>query len=149
MGTTFDDILVFAIEKEKEAVELYKKMSKLAKKPNVKAMFDEFVDEELTHVKVLEELDLDSLEGSPSGKVTDLKISDYLIDMEFKEDMVYQDALIFAMKREENAVKLYKYMLANAKDPKLIRLLEFMVNEEAKHKLRLETEYDDNVLVES
>ncbi len=148
MRSTFDDILAFAIEKEKEAVELYKKMSEFAEKSHIKAMFEDFSKEELNHVKILEELDIDNLKGRPSGKVTDLKISNYLVDIEFKEGMNYQDSLIFAMKREETSVKLYKDMLANAQDAKLKALLEFMVDEEAKHKLRLETEYDDNVFVE-
>ena len=148
MRSKFDDILAFAIEKEKEAVELYKKMSELAEKPHIKAMFGDFSKEELNHVRILEELDIDNLKGHPSGKVTDLKISNYLVDIEFKEGMNYQDSLIFAMKREETSVKLYEDMLANAQDTRLKTLLEFMVNEEAKHKLRLETEYDDNVFVE-
>ena len=148
MRSTFDDILAFAIEKEKEAVELYKKMSEFAEKSHIKAMFEDFSKEELNHVKILEELDIDNLKGRPSGKVTDLKISNYLVDIEFKEGMNYQDSLIFAMKREETSVKLSKDMLANAQDAKLKALLEFMVDEEAKHKLRLETEYDDNVFVE-
>jgi rubrerythrin len=53
-----------------------------------------------------------------------------------------------AMKKEESAVKLYNDMAAHVENPKLEKLLKFMAQEEAKHKLRLETEYDENVLGE-
>ena len=52
------------------------------------------------------------------------------------------------MKREESAVNLYKDMASKVADPKINKLLQFMSQEEAKHKLRLETEYDKNVLKE-
>jgi rubrerythrin len=52
------------------------------------------------------------------------------------------------MKREESAVKLYNDMAEKAQTPELQKLLKFMSQEEARHKLRLETEYDENVLRE-
>ena len=54
METTLEKIISFAIEKEKEAAELYKDMSSLAKKPNAKVMFDELAAEEVKHRELLE-----------------------------------------------------------------------------------------------
>ncbi|MBM3213042.1 hypothetical protein FJZ33_12530 [Candidatus Poribacteria bacterium] len=62
--------------------------------------------------------------------------------------MEYQDILIMAMKREESAVKLYTDLASRVQEPKMNKLLQFMAQEESKHKLRLETEYDKNVLRE-
>ncbi len=148
METAFEKIISFAIEKEKEAAELYEKMSGLARKPNAKVMFNELMAEEIKHRESLEGMAEERVPDLPLQKVTDLKISDYLVDVDFKPDMDYQGILIMAMKREESAVKLYNDMAEKAQTPRLQKLLKFMSQEEARHKLRLETEYDENVLRE-
>ncbi len=148
METAFEKIISFAIEKEKEAAELYEKMSGLARKPNAKVMFNELMAEEIKHREFLEGMAEERVPDLPLQKVTDLKISDYLVDVDFKPDMDYQGILIMAMKREESAVKLYNDMAEKAQNPRLQKLLKFMSQEEARHKLRLETEYDEIVLRE-
>ena len=55
---------------------------------------------------------------------------------------------LYKKMREESAVKMYNDMAAKITDPKLEKVLKFMAQEEAKHKLRLETEYDQNILGE-
>ncbi|MCK5733915.1 MAG: rubrerythrin, partial [Candidatus Latescibacteria bacterium] len=67
----------------------------------------------------------------------------------FSPDMSYQDALILAMKREEEAHQLYSDMGAWTNDPELEKMFAMLAQEEAKHKLRLETEYDEYVLAEN
>lgn len=148
MKSTYDAILAFAIEKEIEAADFYKSISELSKRPNTKQMFEEFAREELKHKELLESINEDTSLDVPSQKTVDLKISDYLVDITFKPDIGYQDALIIAMKREENSVKLYNDLAKKIVDEKAQKLLKFMAEEEAKHKLRLELEYDENVLVE-
>lgn len=148
METAFGKIISFAIEKEKEAAELYEKMSSLARKPNAKVMFNELRAQETKHREFLEGMTEESVPDLPLREVADLKISDYLVELDLKPDMDYQDILIVAMKREESAVKLYNDMAEKAQTPKLQKLLAFMAQEEARHKLRLETEYDENVLRE-
>jgi len=148
MKSTFEVILSFAIEKEREAVEFYEELSRIAKRPSSKKMFEEFAKEETKHAELLEGVAEDKIPDVPLQKTTDLKISDYLIDVSFKPDIDYQDALIIAMKREEKAVRLYKDLAEKMTEDKIKNLLQFMAEEEAKHKLRLETEYDDNVLAD-
>lgn len=148
METAFEKIISFAIEKEKEAAQLYEKMSGLARKPNAKAMFNELRAEEIKHRESLEGMTEERVADLPLQEVADLKISDYLVEVDLTPDMDYQDILIVAMKREESAVKLYNDMAEKAQTPELQKLLKFMSQEEARHKLRLETEYDENVLRE-
>ena len=148
MEATFESIIAFAIENEIAAVELYEKMRDMARRQNAKVMFSELAAEEVGHRKTFEGLTAKNVPDVQLKEVTDLKISDYLVDVDFKPDMEYQDILIIAMKREESAVKLYNDMAAQVENPKLEKLLKFMAQEEAKHKLRLETEYDENVLAE-
>jgi len=117
-GRTDEQIISFAIEKEKEAAELYTKLVGMAKKPNAKTMFQELAAEEVKHRKFFEGLREDQVPNLPLRNVTDLMISDYLVDVEFKQDMEYQDILILAMKREESAVKLYADMASKVNQDK-------------------------------
>jgi rubrerythrin len=148
MRATFEDIISFAIAEEIGAAELYQKMSKVVERKNAKVMFAELAAEEIKHRKFFEGITEGSIPDLPLEEVADLKISDYLVDVSYRADMEYQDILIMAMKKEESAVKLYNDLAAKAQKPELQKLLKFMAQEEAKHKLRLETEYDSIVLAE-
>ena len=85
------------------------------------------------------------MEGYEFKKIADLKRSDYMVDIEFKSGMPYTDILRLAMKQEENAKKFYDdcvNLVAGADQQKLFQMLS---QEEAKHKLALETLYDNEM----
>ena len=151
MGSMNDveTLLSFAIEKEQEAAEFYVWASGLSYRPNLRTMFLEMAEEERKHEAMLKGMEPRNLGGRPVEPVRDLKISDYLVEVEFSPDMSYQDALILAMKREEKAHQLYSDMGTRTGDPEIKKLFAMLAQEEAKHKLRLETEYDEYVLVEN
>jgi rubrerythrin len=60
--------------------------------------------------------------------------------------MDYQSALILAMKQEKAAFRLYTDLAASTDDEKVRDLFLGLAQEEAKHKLRFEVEYDDDFL---
>jgi rubrerythrin len=95
---------------------------------------------------MLEKLDMEKIAQAKIEKVPDLKISDYMVDAEFNPDMSYADILRKAMKMEERSLKLYNDMKEKNNDENLMKLFSFLANEEAKHKLRLEKIYDDEIL---
>jgi len=80
---------------------------------------------------------------SAGAKVQDLKVGDYLVEVEPQDDMEYQDALILAMKKEKAAFKLYVDLAASTENERLRQSFLALAQEEAKHKLRFEIEYDD------
>ncbi len=82
-------------------------------------------------------------------KILDLKIGDYLVDAEPSSDIDYQQALILAMKAEKAAFRLYSDPASATDDPGLKETLLGLAQEEAKHKLRFEIEYDDEFLKEN
>lgn len=136
----------FALDKEKEAVEFYNKCSNLTKRTGMKEAFLEIAEEEKKHVRMLENFKPEQIEKIKLKIIPDLKISDYLVDMEFEPDMSYQKLLILAMKREEASVKLYTEFTQQKSDPALIKLFQILAQEELKHKNRLQREYDDFIL---
>jgi rubrerythrin len=72
-----------------------------------------------------------------------LKLSDYFIGGETLAGAGLQDTLIFAMKREQQAIEFYSRMMGMLGDETAKRLCQKLVNDELRHKLRLELLYDD------
>ena len=140
------DVVSFAIEKEEKAMDFYLKCSERANNPGIREFFREMVQEEQRHRDMLRDLDALDLGGVKLEKVEDLQISDYLIDVQFKEDLTYQDALTLAMKKEEKAHAFYSGWKNKCVSEKAAKLFAMLENEEAKHKRKLENLYDDEIL---
>jgi rubrerythrin len=142
-----DAILDFAIAKEIEAAEFYISISRQEVFSGAGKMFEEFAQEERKHQRMLEEFKTKGAVASMGEYnfkwITDIKRSDYVVDLEFSPGMAYNEILILAMKREEKALKLYNDFLAQADSDESRTLFKILCQEEAKHKLALETMYDD------
>lgn len=141
-----DEILDFAIESEQDAIDFYSELSEKATTDDMKLVFEDFVKEEIKHKSKLIEIKKNGLFNLSSEKITDLKIADYLVSV--KSDMVltYEDALILGMKKEKAAFKLYTTLAERAPNKELKSIFELLAQEESKHKLRFELEYDDHIL---
>lgn len=143
---SFNDVVSFAIGKEEEAATLYRGLAERTDQSGVKQMFLDLATQEDGHKRRLQSIKRDGLPSGGDAPVRDLKISDFLSDVEVGPDSDYQEILIFAMKREEASVALYTNLASQAADAAISGVFEALADEERKHKLRLETEYDDNVL---
>jgi rubrerythrin len=141
-----DEILDFAIGKEEEAAQLYTRLGRQTEKSWMRQVFEEFANEELGHKAKLEAIKEGKRLLPAAEKVMDLKIADYLMDVEPSAALDYQDALILAMKEEKAAFRLYSDLAAATDDEALRETLLALAQEEARHKLRFEIEYDDHVL---
>jgi len=141
------DIIDFAIEREKEAAEFYDDVSEKEFFAGSREMLKEFAAEERKHQAMLEKF----LKEGPDRSVaeyklkwiTDIKRSNYVVDIEYQEGMVYNEFLMLAMKREEKALALYNELEQKVEDAKSKKIFRVLAQEEAKHKLFLETNYDD------
>ncbi len=144
--SSVDEVLDFAIQREQESVEFYTDLAGRVSRPQMKEVFLQFADEERNHKAKLQTVKQGKTLMPAEANVTDLKIADYVVEVEVKEQMDYQEALIVAMKKEKAAYKLYSKLAALAEDEGLQQTFRALAQEEAKHKLRFEVEYDDNVL---
>ena len=142
---TFEEIISYAIEKEKEAVAFYEEVSRLEPYALAKEIFEGFAKEEQKHKTLLE--------GFLKGEtlvvdykfewVTDIKRSDYLVDMTYEKGMSYADVLRLAMKREEKALAFYNELEKKPGGEELMLVFNMLAQEEARHKLAFEKLYDD------
>lgn len=140
-----DEILNFAIDKEKEAVAFYRSLAGEATRTSLKETFERFAQEEEKHVALLSDISGNKarIDAYEFKTIPDLKISDYLVDTEYKQGMPMPEILKLAMKREEKAVKLYGMLADQTDNADAKKMFMILVQEESKHKLGLETMYDD------
>jgi len=146
---TVDEILDYAIAQEQKAIDLYTRMADLTASEAAKRMFLTFAGEERGHRSKLETVKAGHRELITRAQVQDLKLAEWLEDVELGEKPSYQDVLIFAMKQEKQAFRLYTDLAGRTQDAELRELFLALAQEEAKHKLRFEVEYDEHVLTEN
>ena len=140
-------LIRFAIEKEKEAAEFYESNSESEMMSGKRQMLKEFAAEERKHQQMLEDYlatgVAQKLDDYRFEWITDIKRSDYVDAVEYQPGMAYNELLMLAMKREESALRLYNQLLEKAENEDAKKLFKMLCQEEAKHKLALETMYDD------
>ncbi len=142
----FRKVVQFAVEKEIGTFNLYAMCGQVAKYSGAKELFEELAKEEEGHRKLLEVLSVGKVDQAKLEPIQDLKISDYLIDVTCKPDSSYADILRLVMKNEEHSVKLYNDLKTSCRDEDLKKLFAFLEQEEAKHKLKFEKIYDEEIL---
>lgn len=142
----FNSIIDFAIEREKEAVQFYRDLQGMAKFKAQVDLLKDLEDMEKGHIVVLEDIRKKGPSDEKPKKVTNLKISDYLVEAPPTVNMTYQDIVITAMKREEASFKLYTDMASQYEGTELSNTFSRIAAEEAQHKLKFEKIYDDEFL---
>ncbi|NOU62217.1 ferritin-like domain-containing protein [Marinifilum caeruleilacunae] len=147
---SLEDILDFAINEEQMAADFYTALAAKMEHQEMKDTFEQYALEEIGHRTKLEAIKNGKEYAVSEEKVADLKIGDYLVEVDTeKTNITYQEALTIAMKKEKAAFKLYNDLAAAAKDPASRDMFLMLAQEEAKHKLRFEVEYDNNILTEN
>ncbi len=145
-----DQLLDFAISEEVRAAEFYRGLAKRMERPWMARTFDDFAAEEMRHKAILEDLKKGGELKPLDEKIPDLKILETIqADETPSPDMSYKDALIVAMKAEKEAYLLYSSLADLTEDGRIRDIMLRLAQEEAKHKLKFETEYDDVILQEN
>ena len=145
--TSLDDIIDFAISKERDASVFYREVSSRETLDDKKLIFLEFAAEEEKHATLLDALKIgsDQIElADYSWKwIIDIKRSNYVHDVDYHPNMSYRDILMLAAKQEEKALAFYNDCLDGAMKDEAKKVFKMLCQEEAKHKLALEGMLDD------
>ncbi len=146
---TPNDILDYAIGKEKEAKQFYLEISEEETLSGNRQVFLDFAQEEDKHVVMLEKLKAgviaDGIDNYEFKWIKDIRRGDLVLDIDYHKGMHYRDILMLAIKREEKALKLYNDLQVRVENPDHAKIFKILCQEEAKHKLALETMYDDHM----
>lgn len=144
--SSVDEILDYAIEREEMTAKMYQDLGNIVERPGMKGAFLEFALEEYRHKARLMKIKAGKMPAVSSEKVANLEIGEHLVQPEISKDMNFQEVLAFAIKSEKYAYDLYIQLAEASTDQGLAEVFRSLAQEEAKHKLRFEKEYDDKVL---
>ena len=148
---SLDEILDFALAEEDAAAAFYRDLAAKMERQSMREVFEGFAREEDGHKAKLLSVKHGATPFTMKQPVFDLKIADYVIDVDVNPadpEMDYQRALILAMKKEKGAFRLYTLLGEQAQEESFRTLFLGLAQEEAKHKLRFELEYDEQFLHE-
>ena len=146
----YAEVIQLAIDNEQKAADLYAGLAERSDSPAAKAHFEQLANMERGHKVKLETMDLDFFNSQELKPPLDLKIADYLVDVDLEPNASYQDTLLFAAKCEKAAAELYTDLAGvYSAQPEVCRMFQVLAQEEAHHKFTIEREYDDNVYKEA
>ena len=148
-------LLESAVRIEEQSYALYTRALGKATLPSAKVLLKELAQAEMGHKEKLLAIIQDKANisqlGSPTGRVEDLKIVDFVEEASLSENPNYPTLLLFAAKREKDTYEHYRSLAAGPFAryyPDAGRLFSKLAEEELIHKNRLEREYDEYVLKE-
>jgi len=144
-----NSIIQFAIGKEQEAIDFYNDLASRVKSEAIAAELTRLAQMEHGHKVKLENINVNIFVESKPAEVKDLKIADYTVDAVPHANMTWPDIVNIAMHRELAAAKLYKDLAEQVDDAAVKSLFENLAAEEQKHKLYLETVWDQDVMKEN
>ena len=146
MAMTFAELVKLGIEKESDTEVFYRYWASNLSDPGARNLLSELAEEEIKHRIFFEDLKEADLQQGQAPQVLDLHMSDYLVSKDISEQSSVQDVLISAIHREANAIKFFTDLATQSSQ--MWATFEKLAAEEKKHKLLLETYYDDNILTE-
>lgn len=133
-----------AIYKEIASQSFYIEAQRETDDPAAKTMLAELAAEELKHAETLRKLKEAGWQPADWNllHLNDLKLSEYLSGPDTLEGAGLQEVLIFAMKHEQQSVAFYSEMMGALRQEAAKMLCSRLAQEELKHKMKLELEYE-------
>jgi rubrerythrin len=141
-----DEILQFAISREVAAHQFYTDLVQEMDNATMRLLFENFAKEELRH-KAMLELEImkrGTVVAAPED-VDSLDQTDVMVAIDPELGIDYKNALILAINKEAKSFRLYVELAAIVKDKQSRETLLSLAQEEAKHELQFEIEYDASI----
>ena len=139
----FTEIIQFAIDREIEAETFYLEIAAKTTKEAMREIFVGFAAEEKRHQQMLKGI-LNSKETLLQFKpASDYKISETIEAAGLTDEMTMADAFSVAMKKEEEAMKMYQRLASDSPSGEYRKLFEDLAVMEQGHKVKMEKYYTD------
>ena len=138
------DVLDFALSKEMASVQFYRDISSRIQQSSTRALFDVLLKNESEHVETIR------LEIEKLGYTVDSNVAEEPSGYQWKEqletedsvgEMSFAEALMLAIQKERAAFRLYTQLLGQNQSPEYEQILLELAEEEMRHVLQLEREY--------
>lgn len=141
------DVLLFAVSKERASQKFYLDMASQMEDPTTRSIFRAISKQEEKHI---ESLNLEIMkagytvdtEADRSGGATQYQADECLELNETSRRMNYVDALLLAIQKEKASFQLYAQLVGMTEDLELRKMLLELAEEEMRHVLQFEREYE-------
>ena len=138
------EILEFAVSKEIEAYHLYLALARHVASLKMREVLESLAVEELGHKQRLELEMMKSGRTVTSSQRPARPDSDYILSYsDGPLQMDLKDILLLGMQKEEASFRTYVSLIANIHEEETQELLLALAEEEIRHKLRFEAEYNE------
>jgi rubrerythrin len=138
-----NEILELAIAREMEAYHLYMTLAEHTAGTEMRKVFEDLAKEELDHKAKLELEVMKTGQTVPATPEADVTQQEYNVsDNQIQLDMDYKDMLLLGIEKEEASFRIYIDLIPQVRDSGSREVLLTLAEEEVRHKLRFETEYD-------
>ena len=142
---TIPEILRFSISKEQASIQFYQDLLLQLVDPAAQSLFEVLIYKEREHVAALQ-LEIEKLGHTVDTRKESLD-SEFHWDERLETDeqpqmMNFVGALLLAIQKERAAFRLYAKLLAVVKDEQITEVLLELAEEEMRHVLQLEREYE-------
>ncbi len=136
------EILEFAISRELEAYNFYKALADRVAGEHMRRIFEDLAEEELEHKAKLELEILKLGRTLPEPGKLEPPAHEYIVsDSDAALEMDYRDMLLLGMEKEEASFRTYVGLIPQTTDESSREVLLALAEEEVRHKLRFEKEY--------
>lgn len=144
-------LLDIAMDREIVSQSFYLAGQKKTQDPGAIQLMKEMAEQEFRHYQWIKEFKEKGLTFTPrhNDKVADLKLSEYLTDINLTEGASLQDVIMAALKREQHSIEFYHEMKQILVTPEGQELCDRLGHEELHHKQKLELFYDDFIRQEN
>ena len=141
---TAEEVLEFTIDREEESNRFYLALAERVDVLEMRKVFEELAEEELEHKAKLEfELLKKGKTLFSKDRSADIDTSDYIVSDTPLIDMEYKDMLGLAIEKEDASFRMYINLLGHVENHEAKEVLLAIAEEEVKHKLRFQIEYDN------
>jgi rubrerythrin len=150
-GFSVKAVLRKAAAKERAAHRLYSSLAKNIDDASARGLLKDLAAEEKRHIKMVSDVakGKKSIDEKITGAAADLHITEFLKPTTLSKRASFQEVLIYAMRREMQAIAAYTAMAAAVKNARIKKMCRFLAGQEKAHKLRLERFYDDVIYREN
>lgn len=142
------ELLQLALSKEKASIQFYHDLSRLMENASTKSLFDALVQQEIAHARQLElELEkqgytVEEISTQPFIHDSELKLHDRFHVDNNTAEMSFLDGLRLAIEKERASFQFYTLLLSQSQDPELREIIMALAEEEMRHVLQFEREYE-------
>lgn len=142
-ASSVGEVLELAISREIQAAEFLTQLAGRMVNPATRVLFEELAEEELGHKSKLElEMMKEGMVARTVGRLIDVGEADYAREFDLGSDVDFREALGMAIEKERRSFRFYTHLAGIVLEEEVHEVLLQLAEEEARHLVRFEREYN-------